>query len=243
MAGSKNEKTGSATSSDEQDQQTNGLGEAATEATQQIQDQVVNLTQQVRQQATDQMLSQKDRVVDTLDTVALLLNQAGEHAQQQDKAMLAGYADRAAEQVAQWSDALRGQDVPQLLEETRQFARRQPMLFVGGALAAGFLGARFFRSSAQQSQQPDQYQTDTAPQGSGALGADLPPYDIDQPVDAGLGTAGVTPLAADTPPLADMTTPEVGGVLEDYESAVLEGKNAGATSLADTDDFSTPERV
>lgn len=239
MAGSKKRQSGSATSSDEQGQQVNGsangLGEAATEATEQIQDQVVNLTQQIRQQANDQVLSQKDRVVDTLDTVALLLNQAGEQAQQQDKAMLAGYADKAAEQVAQWSDALRGQDASQLLEDTRQLARRQPMLFVGGALAAGFLGARFLRSSAQQ-------ETSTTPEGSVVPGGDLPPYDIDQPLDAGLGTSLDTPLTAASSSLTDMT-PEEGGFLEDYEGAILEGDTSGAPSPTDADAAASPEKL
>lgn len=38
----------------------------------------------------------------------------------------------------------------QLVDETKQLARRQPALFVGGALALGFLSVRFFKSSPQQ---------------------------------------------------------------------------------------------
>lgn len=237
MAGSTQDQSASAPSGSDQRQQGSGssesLGAAATGATEQIQEHVVNLTQQVRQQATDQLLSQKDRVVDALETVALLLHQAGEQAKQQDKAMLAGYVDRSAEQVTQWSDALREQDVTQLLEETRQLARRQPMLFVGGALAAGFLGARFLRSSAQQ-------HTNTTSEVTAAPGGDVPPYDIDHPADGGLGTTLDTPLAAATSSLTAMT-PEEGGFLEDYEGAVLEGDNPDAPSV--TDAAASPERL
>ncbi len=242
MAGSKKANTAFATASNEPEQQngSNGdLGAAAMEAGEQIQEQVVNLTQQVRQQATDQLMSQKERAVDTLDTVALLLHQAGEHAHQQDKAMLAGYVDKAAGQVGQWSETLRDQDMTQLVEETKQFARRQPMLFVGTALAAGFLGARFLRSSTQQ---PEQSQESTVPAEADAVGADLPPYDIDQSALGSTGVALDTTLNAATTRSSE-TTPEVGGFLEDYEGAVREGEQNDATSLTDTDDVMSPEKL
>jgi hypothetical protein len=109
----------------------------------------MDLTQQVRQQAGDQLATQKDRLADTLETVALLLHQASEHADLQDKASLAGYVNKASGQVGNWSESLRERDASQLMDDTVQFARRQPMLFLSGALAAGFAGARFLRSTAQ----------------------------------------------------------------------------------------------
>jgi len=131
----------------------NGLGETVTETAEQVQEQVMDLTEQVRQQASDQITTQKERLADTLDTVALLLRQAGEHADLQDKAGLAGYVGKASGQVSQWSEALRERDATQLIDDTVQYARRQPMVFLGGALAAGFAGARFLRSSAQKAEQ------------------------------------------------------------------------------------------
>jgi hypothetical protein len=132
------------------------LGATAAEAGQEVKQQVVDLGQQVRQQATDQIVAQKDRAAEALETVALLLHQAGEHAQQQDKAAIAQYVDKAADQVETWSTALREQDASQLVETTQQFARRQPLAFLGGALALGFAGVRFFRSSASQAQPTEQ---------------------------------------------------------------------------------------
>ena len=124
--------------------------DAATEVKDQISDQVAGLGHQVQQQVNTQFASQKDKLVDTLETVSLLLHQAGEHAELQDKATLAQYVDQAAHRVSNLTDTLREQDATQLLNETKNLATRQPLLFMGGALALGFVGARFLRASTPQ---------------------------------------------------------------------------------------------
>jgi ElaB/YqjD/DUF883 family membrane-anchored ribosome-binding protein len=244
MAGSKKSNSSTSSSSD-QNQQANGSGEslgtAAAEAGEQVQQQVGNLTEQVRQQANTQLLSQKEKAVETLDTVALLLHQAGEHAHQQDKAMLADYVDKAADQVGQWSETLRDRELTDIVDETKDFARRQPMLFVGGALAAGFLGARFFRSSSQpQGQDQGQGQTGTSSLGGGSYASDIPPYDIDQ---YGSGAAALDMPVDTTTSLQGDISPEVTGFLEDYEGAVLEGDTLGGISEAELDDLTSPETL
>jgi ElaB/YqjD/DUF883 family membrane-anchored ribosome-binding protein len=244
MAGSKKSKSSTA-SSNNQNQQANGSGEslgtAAAEAGEQVQQQVGNLTEQVRQQANTQLMSQKEKAVETLDTVALLLHQAGEHAHQQDKAMLADYVDKAADQVGQWSETLRDRELTDIVDETKEFARRQPMLFVGGALAAGFLGARFLRSSSQPQVQ-DQGQTGTSSLGGGSNASDLPPYDIDQYGSGSDASALDMPVDTTTSLQGDIS-PETRGFLEDYEGAVLEGNDLGEISEAELDDLTSPETL
>jgi ElaB/YqjD/DUF883 family membrane-anchored ribosome-binding protein len=220
------------------------LGSAAADLGHEAQQQVVNLTEQVRQQATNQLTSQKEQAVDALETVALLLHQAGEHAQQQDKALLANYVDKAAQQVSTFSESLAQQDVTQIVETTKQYARREPMLFVGGALAAGFLGARFLRSSAQQAEQTDQeMSSDAALATVGETSLDLPAYDIDQETTA--STEGM--LGATSPSPSDAMTPDSTGFMDDYESAVLESDafadDANAAVLPDIEDIENPEKL
>jgi ElaB/YqjD/DUF883 family membrane-anchored ribosome-binding protein len=244
MAGSNKSKSSSA-SSKNQNQQANGssddLGTAAAEAGEQIQQQVGNLTEQVRQQANTQLMSQKEKAVEALDTVALLLHQAGEHAHQQDKAMLAGYVDKASGQVGQWSETLRDRELTEIIDDTKEFARRQPMLFVGGALAAGFLGARFLRSSSQPQEQ-EQGQTGTSSLGGGSSASDMPPYDIDQYGSGSDASALDMPIDTTTSLQGDIS-PEASGFLEDYESAVLEGDDLGEISEAELDDLTSPETL
>lgn len=125
------------------------------EATEQVQEQASQLVDQVRQQVVIQLTTQKERAAGGLETAALLIRQAEEQVRQQGQAPIAGYVEGAADRVAEFSDTLRDRDVPQLLEETQDLARRRPGLFLGGSLALGFLATRFFKSSAQQSQSPE----------------------------------------------------------------------------------------
>ena len=55
---------------------------------------------------------------------------------------LAGYADRAANQIEQFSDLIGDRSWSEIIAETRYFARRQPWLFLFAATAAGFLTGR-----------------------------------------------------------------------------------------------------
>jgi hypothetical protein len=55
---------------------------------------------------------------------------------------------KAAERVEQISDALDHTDLRQVVRNVENFARREPMMFLGGAFAAGLLGARFLRGAA-----------------------------------------------------------------------------------------------
>jgi len=230
--------TGSKTSStttgfdQKQDAPDFDLGAAATEASEQIQDQVTGLTQQVRQQATDTLLSQKERLADTLDTVTLLLHQAGEHAELKDKAMLSGYVDKASGQLGQWSETLREREVTQLLDDTVQFARRQPMLFFSGALAAGFAGARFLRTSTQQ---PEQATTSAPAADVEPMTTDIPHFDSDQAAFASASTIGEMPLDSGMSSTIDRDL-EAGDFVEDYKAATLEGDEVIDGSLAGTND-------
>jgi hypothetical protein len=53
----------------------------------------------------------------------------------------------AADQVERLSTYLRDSSFEDVIREAEDMARRQPLLFLGGAFLAGFLGARFLKSS------------------------------------------------------------------------------------------------
>ncbi|MDQ4045686.1 MAG: hypothetical protein M3173_09605, partial [Chloroflexota bacterium] len=185
----------------------------------------------IRQQLTSQVTAQQERAVDTLEHVALLLQQAGEHARKEDQATIAQLADQASEQVERLSNAVRDRAPEQLLSDTKQLAQNKPGLFIGGALLAGFVGARFLRSSAKaqtQDSEQEQSENDQAPSGSqttqtGAYGSDVSgsgPYDGDVPTAAdipGLGTTGVATGLSDTTALDGTLLEEDAAVLEELE--------------------------
>ena len=134
------------------------LGTVTSEAADQVQENAGRLVDQIQQQASSQLNEQKDKAVSALETATLVIQQVGEQVRQQEHATTAGYVDDAAQRVKQWTDSLREQDVSQIVEETEQFARRQPALFLASGIALGLLGTRFFRSSArgQESEQQEE---------------------------------------------------------------------------------------
>jgi ElaB/YqjD/DUF883 family membrane-anchored ribosome-binding protein len=258
MAGAKNASAGSGSSTDPKDQQTPDVAAAATEVTDQIKGQVTGLGHQVREQANSQFATQKDKLVDALDTVSLVLRQSGEHADLQDKEMLSHYVDQASQKISQWSDSLRNQDMNQILDETKNLAQRQPLLFMGGALALGFAGARFFRSSVQPEQSstsstdssdsssPDKELTSgersnsstssAAYSGSSLSGS---ASDLSSTTES-TSTFGVLP-DIDTAYGTDLSS-GVGGYLGADEDVYIEGDEVEVSTLTNMDDFTRPER-
>jgi hypothetical protein len=75
------------------------------------------------------------------------LRQAGQQLADNDEGTLAHYTDSLAGQLDQFSNSLREREIGSLIDDAKQLAHRQPELFVIGALAAGFVLGRFFKSS------------------------------------------------------------------------------------------------
>jgi hypothetical protein len=123
-------------------------GVSATEAVEQIQAQAGQLVELAREQLTGQFTTQKLRAADGLGALAATVRQVGQQTRQQDNGVLADYVDGAADQLAQLATTLREQDVEQLGQTVSGFARRQPALFLAAAVALGFAGVRFLKSSA-----------------------------------------------------------------------------------------------
>ena len=194
------------------------------QATEQAKQQSQQVAQQARQQANQlanrgseqaksQLATQKDQAVERLSPIKSALQESAHQLRNQGQDSVAQYADRAAEQVERFSGYLRENDVDQLLEEARNFARSRPALFLGGAAALGFLGTRFLKSSSEEAA--------SAGDGSGATpAATTSPaavtYGTEEPATAlppdsveGSPTARRTPLAGQ--PLSERDRTETGG--------------------------------
>lgn len=102
--------------------------------------------QEARDAVRDAANAQKGKVASRLSGVAEALHETAKTLERQN-ASVGRYADLAAQQVDRVSQALKERGVEQLMEDAEDFARNQPMLFVGGALAAGFFLARVAKSA------------------------------------------------------------------------------------------------
>lgn len=128
----------------------NEAQEKIAEVAGQAQGAAEQMTDKAKQQATSQLEGQKGRAVDSLVTVAQALRQTSQHLREQQQDPVGGFIEQQAERVERVTNYLRARDVPQLVAETQDFARRQPGVFLAGAVALGFIGARFLMSSGQR---------------------------------------------------------------------------------------------
>ncbi|MFA5531801.1 MAG: hypothetical protein WDA11_14190 [Thiohalomonadaceae bacterium] len=94
----------------------------------------------------DIMDRQRASVASELDTIVKALKKASEALQDEKQDAIADYTRRAADGLARFSGDLRDKDLGTLINRVNDYARRQPGVFLSGALAAGFMLSRFLKS-------------------------------------------------------------------------------------------------
>jgi hypothetical protein len=119
----------------------------ATHSTETNSSSTSGLVGRVREQATAQLDTQKNKATEGLGTVAEAFRETTRHLREGQHDTVAHYAEQAANQIDQFSQRLRNKDVTELMNDAQQLARRKPALFIGGAFALGLMGARFMKSS------------------------------------------------------------------------------------------------
>jgi hypothetical protein len=138
-----------------------GDAQGGTQVTEQAKQQSQQLAQQARQQASDlanrgteqakgQLANQKHEASQRMVPIQTALRETAQQLRKQGQGSVGQYSDRAADQVERLSTYLRETDVDEIMEEVRDFARRRPALFLGGAAAVGFFATRFLKSSSQE---------------------------------------------------------------------------------------------
>jgi hypothetical protein len=105
------------------------------------------IADKVRERASAQLNTQKDRATEGLGTMAQAVRQSTQQLRDQHHETVAGYVEQAADQIDRLSQGLKNRDVGQLVQDAQRLASRRPALFVGSAFAVGFASARFLKSS------------------------------------------------------------------------------------------------
>ncbi len=126
-----------------------GFKDTAKTATDAIRQQAAQFAGEVGRELGKTGESQKARGVDALKRFARAIDSAARELEPQSAAV-AGAVHEAARKVDGLSDNLSNRDVNELIESAAQLARAQPVLFLGGSVAAGFALARFLKSSSRQ---------------------------------------------------------------------------------------------
>ena len=177
----------------------------------QAQETAGKVTEQAKLQASSQLESQKDRAIDSLVTLAQALRETGQHLHEQEQGTIAQYVDRSAQRVEELTNHLRARDVPQLLADTEELARRSPGVFLGAAAAIGFVGARFLMSSGRRARA--QRTTDAYSGVSGASSAYSGPSAYGKGSSLVPGSSARVSFDATTPPGSGEADSAVGALV------------------------------
>jgi len=113
---------------------------------------------QAQERAKSQISMGKDRVAESMESVASALRSSSGQMQGNEAGFVGDYMNRAADKVSEISQHLRQNDVNELMRETEDFARREPTIFLAGAFALGMIAARFLKSSGNAMQYDNRQQ-------------------------------------------------------------------------------------
>lgn len=119
----------------------------STSGTSQGQQSGEGLAHKVKERASAQLNTQKDRATEGLGTMAEAVRQSTQQLRNQNHDTIAGYVEQAANQIDRLSQGLKNKDVGELARDAQRLAQKRPAMFVGSAFAIGLVGARFLKSS------------------------------------------------------------------------------------------------
>lgn len=170
--------------------------------------------QQARSMVRDAAEQQKHRAAEGIQGFARSLHDMARNLDSEHQDIPARYTHLAAEQLERTAQALDRRSMEEMLTDVERFARRRPAVFIGSAFAAGFLVARFLKSS----QSAEAGSTGTA---YGTAYGAVPRSRFDtagqtgyaeyEPVRGGATEYGVTPSTSSTVKAATTSPPPTTG--------------------------------
>jgi hypothetical protein len=84
------------------------------------------IVNRVKESAAAQLTTQKNRGTDALGQVAHAVRSSTQKLREERHETIAGYIDKAADQIDTWSRRLREKDIDELMFDVQRLARRQP---------------------------------------------------------------------------------------------------------------------
>src|SRR5688572_18682882 len=128
----------------------NGDQQASAAPLDQAREKAQRLVSTAQERAVEQVQArfdeQKIRAADSLSSVAQTLRGTTQNfSTSQDG--IGRYINEAADRVDNLAHYLHDRELNEIVDQVEDFARRQPVAFLGGAFALGILGARFLKSS------------------------------------------------------------------------------------------------
>jgi hypothetical protein len=115
-----------------------------------VRDSGAGIVEDVKDQISSHASRQSANAADQIEQVADSAHRTADALKEGEQAWLADMVERGAAELESFAGALRGNDLQGLLSQVASFARRQPALFAGASIAAGFVLARMARLATEQ---------------------------------------------------------------------------------------------
>jgi ElaB/YqjD/DUF883 family membrane-anchored ribosome-binding protein len=124
-----------------------GTGASGTDRlVSQVKDQVTNLRGQAAERARGFADDGKGRVTGLLEDVSEVINDAARSVDERLGSEYGDYAHRAADAVAGFAGRMRAKSVDDIVDDTKDFVRKSPVVAIGIAAVAGFALIRVIKA-------------------------------------------------------------------------------------------------
>lgn len=107
-----------------------------------------NVASQAKEGVSHKIDHQKDRAIEKIETVSHALRGASKELE--GTGPLPQLAEKAAEGIERLASYFENRTVGDLVSGFERFARKEPALFLGGAVAVGMMAGRFLKSSSHR---------------------------------------------------------------------------------------------
>jgi hypothetical protein len=105
-----------------------------------------HLAKRASETGFQQLDQRRGQAADAVDHIAQNIRKVSQDLEMQQPA-IASVVDTAADQAERLAGYLRRTDARQMLDSVQGYARRRPLLFVGGAFLAGLAASRLMKSA------------------------------------------------------------------------------------------------
>jgi len=123
-----------------------GGGSGTDRLVSQVRDQVTSLRSQATERARGFADEGKGKVTGLLEDVSEVINDAARSVDERLGADYGDYAHRAADAVAGFAGRIRGKSVDDIMDDTKDFVRKSPVVAIGIAAVAGFALIRVIKA-------------------------------------------------------------------------------------------------
>jgi ElaB/YqjD/DUF883 family membrane-anchored ribosome-binding protein len=118
---------------------------AATGTFAKVKAQAAGLVDEAAEAARSAATTGKDKAADALDGLSKLADDAAKAVDDRLGGNYGDYARRASTSVSDFATSLQNKDVDAIIEDTKAFVRKSPVVAIGAAAAVGFLLTRLVK--------------------------------------------------------------------------------------------------